>query len=113
MSPFVHVRQLPVCTVVPPSSLVCRQLTPISPSPYLSVPFARLCVCVCCKQWARGFVGRLMADPAFIQKLVFEQVMAFSASMFYEWRVRGDKFKQVGCLLCLYRHLYLCVGRQQ
>ena len=36
-----------------------------------------------------------MADPAFIQKLVFEQVAAFSASMFYEWRVRGDKFKQV------------------
>jgi hypothetical protein len=40
-------------------------------------------------------VGRLMADPAFIQKLVFEQLMAFSASMFYEWRVRGDNFKQV------------------
>jgi hypothetical protein len=45
-------------------------------------------------EWARGFVGRLMADPAFIQKLVFEQLMAFSASMVYEWRVRGDNFKQ-------------------
>jgi hypothetical protein len=45
-------------------------------------------------EWARGFVGRLMADPAFIQKLVFEQLMAFSAGMFYEWRVRGENFKQ-------------------
>lgn len=36
-----------------------------------------------------------MADPAFIQKLVFEQLMAFSAGMFYEWRVRGENFKQV------------------
>jgi hypothetical protein len=45
-------------------------------------------------EWARGFVGRLMADPAFIQKLVFEQLMTFSASMVYEWRVRGDNFKQ-------------------
>jgi len=35
-----------------------------------------------------------MADPAFVQKLAFEQLMAFSASMFYEWRVRGDNFKQ-------------------
>jgi hypothetical protein len=36
-----------------------------------------------------------MADPAFVQKLVFEQLMAFSASMYYEWRVRGDQFKKV------------------
>lgn len=51
-------------------------------------------------QWARGFVGRLMADPAFVQKLVGEQLMAFTASMFYEWRVRGDNFKKVCvCLL--------------
>jgi hypothetical protein len=53
-----------------------------------------------CLQWARGFVGRLMADPAFIQKLVFEQLMTFSASMVYEWRVRGDNFKQVGAGAC-------------
>jgi hypothetical protein len=52
-------------------------------------------------QWARGFVGRLMADPAFTQKLVFEQLMAFSASMFYEWRVRGENFKKVGVGLLL------------
>jgi hypothetical protein len=35
-----------------------------------------------------------MADPAFIQKLVFEQVLAFSSSMFYEWRVRGESFRK-------------------
>jgi hypothetical protein len=45
-------------------------------------------------QWARSFVGRLMADPAFIQKMAFEQVLAFSSSMLYEWRVRGDSFKK-------------------
>jgi hypothetical protein len=35
-----------------------------------------------------------MADPAFIQKMAFEQVLAFSSSMLYEWRVRGDSFKK-------------------
>lgn len=45
-------------------------------------------------EWARSFVGRLMADPAFIQKLAFEQIVAFSSSMFYEWRVRGENFKK-------------------
>ncbi|KAI8464544.1 MAG: hypothetical protein J3K34DRAFT_474210 [Monoraphidium minutum] len=42
---------------------------------------------------AREFVGRLMADPAFVQKLAVEQALAFSASMLHEWRVRGDAFK--------------------
>jgi hypothetical protein len=62
-----------------------------------------------CLQWARGFVGRLMADPAFIQKLVFEQLMAFSASMVYEWRVRGDNFKQVGAAALLVWVQQLCI----
>ena len=44
--------------------------------------------------WAREFVGRLMADPAFVQKLVIEQTLAFSASMLHEWRTRGDAFKR-------------------
>lgn len=43
--------------------------------------------------WAREVVGRLMADPAFAQKLALESLFAASASMFYEWRVRGDKFR--------------------
>jgi hypothetical protein len=42
---------------------------------------------------AREFVGRLMADPAFVQKLAVEQALAFSASMLHEWRVRGDAFR--------------------
>lgn len=43
--------------------------------------------------WAREFVGRLMADPAFAQKLALESLFAASASMFYEWRVRGENFR--------------------
>ena len=43
---------------------------------------------------ARDFVGRLMADPGFAQKLVLESLFAASASMFYEFRARGDRFKQ-------------------
>jgi hypothetical protein len=39
---------------------------------------------------AREFVGRLMADPAFVQKLSIEAGLAFAASMLHEWRVRGD-----------------------
>lgn len=35
-----------------------------------------------------------MADPAFTHKLVFEQLLAFSSSMLYEWRVRGENFKK-------------------
>jgi hypothetical protein len=35
-----------------------------------------------------------MADPAFVQKLVIEQAIAFSASMLHEWRVRGDAFRR-------------------
>ncbi|KAI8470469.1 MAG: hypothetical protein J3K34DRAFT_368498 [Monoraphidium minutum] len=42
---------------------------------------------------AREFVGRLMADPAFVQKLAVEQALAFSASMLHEWRVRGESFR--------------------
>ncbi|KAG1673698.1 hypothetical protein FOA52_010567 [Chlamydomonas sp. UWO 241] len=43
--------------------------------------------------WAREFVGRLMADPAFAQKLALETTFAGSASMMYEYAMRGDKFK--------------------
>ena len=33
-----------------------------------------------------------MADPGFAQKLVLESVVAASASLFYEYRARGDRF---------------------
>lgn len=42
-------------------------------------------------QVARDFVGRLMADPGFVQKLVMEASFAGAASLFYEYRARGDK----------------------
>lgn len=45
-------------------------------------------------QIAREFVGRLMADPGFAQKFVMESLIAASASMLYEYRARGEKFKQ-------------------
>jgi len=44
--------------------------------------------------WARDFVGRLMADPAFVQKMVLESTFAAAVSLWYEYRARGDKFKQ-------------------
>mmetsp|Transcript_35563 Transcript_35563/g.100668 ORF Transcript_35563/g.100668 Transcript_35563/m.100668 type:complete len:499 (+) Transcript_35563:398-1894(+) len=42
--------------------------------------------------FSREFVGRLMADPAFAQKLFIEQVITATGSMFYEWRHRGENF---------------------
>ncbi|KAG2496868.1 hypothetical protein HYH03_005269 [Edaphochlamys debaryana] len=43
--------------------------------------------------WARDFVGRLMADPAFVQKMVIESSISAVASLYYEYRARGDRFK--------------------
>jgi len=40
---------------------------------------------------ARELIGRLMADPAFLQKAAFEQALAFAASMAHEAHVRGDR----------------------
>ena len=42
---------------------------------------------------AREFVGRLMADPAFLQKAAFEQSLAFALSMAHEARVRGERLQ--------------------
>jgi hypothetical protein len=44
-------------------------------------------------QWARDFVGRLMADPAFVQKMIIESTIAACSSLYYEYRARGDRFK--------------------
>ncbi|EFN57777.1 hypothetical protein CHLNCDRAFT_20786 [Chlorella variabilis] len=41
---------------------------------------------------SREVVGRLMADPAFMQKLVLEQMITVSSSLIYEAKVRGDRF---------------------
>lgn len=41
---------------------------------------------------SREVVGRLMADPAFMQKLALEQMITISCSIVYEARVRGERF---------------------
>jgi hypothetical protein len=41
---------------------------------------------------SREVVGRLMADPAFMQKLAVEQAITVVASLAYEARARGDAF---------------------
>jgi hypothetical protein len=43
---------------------------------------------------AREFIGRLMADPAFLQKAAFEQSVAFALSMAHEAQVRGERLQQ-------------------
>ncbi|KAL0019123.1 hypothetical protein WJX79_002154 [Trebouxia sp. C0005] len=41
---------------------------------------------------SRGVVGRLMADPAFVQKMLVEQVISISSSLAWEARQRGENF---------------------
>jgi hypothetical protein len=41
---------------------------------------------------SREVVGRLMADPAFVQKLVLEQMITVGSTLVYEAKVRGDRF---------------------
>ena len=57
----------------------------------------RLCVCAHIAlyfllQIARGFVGRLMADPAFAQKLAMESLFTVGTSLAWEYSQRGDRF---------------------
>ena len=33
-----------------------------------------------------------MADPAFAQKMVIEQLLAASSNLYWEYRQRGDRF---------------------
>ena len=43
-------------------------------------------------QVSQGVVGRLMADPAFVQKMVVEQIISVGSSLAWEARQRGDNF---------------------
>ena len=43
--------------------------------------------------FSRAFVGRLMADPAFLYKLAFEQVVTIGAATMYEVAHRGERLK--------------------
>lgn len=42
--------------------------------------------------FSRGLVGRMMADPAFLQKLLMEQVVTAASSVWWEAQQRGDAF---------------------
>ncbi|KAK9816670.1 hypothetical protein WJX72_003527 [[Myrmecia] bisecta] len=41
---------------------------------------------------SRGVVGRLMADPAFVQKMLMEQLITIGSSLYWEVRQRGENF---------------------
>lgn len=41
---------------------------------------------------SRGVVGRLMADPAFMQKVAIEQAITLVGSLYWEYRQRGERF---------------------
>lgn len=43
-------------------------------------------------QAARGVVGRLMADPAFMQKLFIEEAITAGLNIVYELQQRGENF---------------------
>merc|ERR1719498_477154 len=45
---------------------------------------------------SRAFIGRLMADPAFLWKLGFEQAITIGGGIAYEAAHRGDRLKAVG-----------------
>lgn len=41
---------------------------------------------------SRGVVGRVMADPAFMQKVAIEQMITVVGSLYWEYRARGERF---------------------
>lgn len=46
-------------------------------------------------QVSREVVGRMMADPAFVQKLCIENLITAIGSLWYEAEQRGDRFFKV------------------
>jgi hypothetical protein len=58
-------------------------------------------------EFSRGFVGRLMGDPAILMKIAWEQALTVTLASFYEAQQRGDKLRSeldlaavnvVGCM---------------
>jgi hypothetical protein len=43
---------------------------------------------------SRGLVGRMMADPAFVQKLLMESVICTGSSLLWEAQQRGERFSR-------------------
>ena len=80
------------------SSLMCHQSYPrdcfclariISAH---QIPYRALTSVVPSAQLARDIVGRLMADPAFVQKLAVEEVLTIGSSLLWEVRQRRERF---------------------
>lgn len=44
------------------------------------------------RQVARDIVGRLMADPAFVQKLAIEELLTIGSSLLWEYQQRRERF---------------------
>ena len=55
-------------------------------------PYTALTSVVPAVQLARDIVGRLMADPAFVQKLAVEEVLTIGSSLLWEVRQRRERF---------------------
>jgi Protein RETICULATA-related len=45
-------------------------------------------------QVSRGLVGRMMADPAFVQKLLMESIICTGSSLLWEAQQRGERFSR-------------------
>ncbi|CAI0375736.1 unnamed protein product [Linum tenue] len=43
---------------------------------------------------SRAFIGRMLADPAFLYKLLLEQFATLGCSVWWEFKNRGDRIKQ-------------------
>jgi Protein RETICULATA-related len=50
--------------------------------------------CTLCLQVSRGLVGRMMADPAFVQKLLMEGIICTGSSLLWEAQQRGERFSR-------------------
>jgi len=44
-------------------------------------------------EFSRGFVGRLMGDPAILMKVAYEQALTVTLASFYEAQQRGDRLR--------------------
>lgn len=74
-----------------PFAVLLRRAGPEPPSPTLTpvlTPSGRLRL-PAHVQVSREVVGRLMADPAFMQKLALEQMITIGTALYYEAQVRA------------------------
>ena len=77
----------------------CSRLRARYPASSPPVPFLTSILRLAPLQVSREVVGRLMADPAFMQKFVLEQMITISSSLVYEAKVRALPACLPACLL--------------